>query len=64
LIPTLITRQQLPFSAPDGTPMSYSLDWKEGGRTLEGHETLRGAGVKEGDRLYLVPEVEGSIPKA
>jgi len=54
----------LPFTAPDGTALGYSLEWREGGRRLEDHETLIGAGVKEGDRLYLVPEIGVSIPKA
>ena len=35
IIPNIITKMQLPVTAPDGTPMSYSLDHKEGGKRLQ-----------------------------
>jgi hypothetical protein len=57
LIRELIRRQQLPMRAPDGTPMAYSVHWKEGGRQLNDGESLFYAGVKEGDHLFLVPEI-------
>jgi len=44
-------------TAPDGTPMSYSLDHKEGGKRLQEEQTLPDAGVKEGDHLIVYPEI-------
>jgi len=57
IIPNIITKMQLPATAPDGTPMSYSLDHKEGGKRLQETQTLEGAGVKEGDHLIVYPEI-------
>ena len=34
VIPNIITKMNLPATSPDGQPMSYSLDHKEGGRRL------------------------------
>ena len=44
-------------TSPDGQPMSYSLDHKEGGRRLLEHQTLVEAGVQNGDHLIVYPEV-------
>jgi type VII secretion system (Wss) protein YukD len=57
IIPNIITKMQLPITAPDGTPMSYSLDHKEGGKRLLETQTLPEAGVKEGDHLICYPEI-------
>lgn len=57
ILPNIITKMQLPATAPDGTPMSYSLDHKEGGRRLQETQTLPEAGVKEGDHLIIFPEI-------
>lgn len=57
IVPNIITKMQLPITAPDGTPMSYSLDHKEGGRRLQETQTLVDAGVKEGDHLIVYPEI-------
>jgi hypothetical protein len=57
IIPSVVTRLQLPITAPDGTPVAYSLDHKEGGRRLHEDETLAAAGVQTGDHLILYPEV-------
>lgn len=57
IIPNIITKMQLPATAPDGTPMSYSLDHKEGGRRLQETQTLAEAGVKEGEHLIVYPEI-------
>ena len=35
----------LPVMGPDGQPMSYSLDHKEGGKRLREDDTLPQAGV-------------------
>lgn len=57
IIPTIITKMQLPVTAPDGTPMSYSLDHKEGGKRLLETQTMPDAGIKEGDHLIVYPEI-------
>lgn len=57
IIPSIITKMQLPVTMPDGTPTSYSLDHKEGGKRLLENQTLPDAGVKEGDHLIVYPEV-------
>ena len=57
MLPSVVTRLQLPITAPDGTPVAYSLDHKEGGRRLREDESLDTAGVRDGDHLILYPEV-------
>lgn len=57
ILPNIITKMQLPVTSPDGTPMSYSLDHKEGGRRLQENQTLPEAGVKEGEHLLIFPEI-------
>ena len=41
ILPNIITKMNLPTTSPDGQPMSYSLDHKEGGRRLLESQTLR-----------------------
>jgi len=57
ILANIITKMNLPMNGPDGNPLSYSLDHKEGGRRLREDETLEGAGVGQGDRLILYPEI-------
>jgi hypothetical protein len=57
VIPNIITKMNLPATSPDGQPMSYSLDHKEGGRRLLESWTLVEAGVQNGDHLIVYPEV-------
>lgn len=57
ILPNIITKMSLPVTAPDGTPMSYSLDHKEGGKRLQEGQTLPEAGVKSGDHLIVFPEI-------
>ncbi len=57
ILPNIITKMQLPVTAPDGTPMVYGLDHKEGGKRLQEGQTLPDAGVKEGDHLIVYPEI-------
>jgi hypothetical protein len=65
VLPNLITKLNLPVMGPDGRPMSYSLDHKEGGRRLREDETLPEAGVANGDHLIIYPEiVAGGIATA
>jgi hypothetical protein len=62
ILPNIITRMNLPTTSPDGQPMSYSLDHKEGGRRLAEHMTLVEAGVRSGDVLIVYPEVVAGGP--
>ena len=57
ILPNIITKMQLPVTAPDGTPMSYSLDHKEGGKRLLEDQPLQMQGVKEGDHCIVFPEI-------
>ena len=57
IVPMIITKMQLPAISPDGTPMSYSLDHKEGGKRLVETQALLEAGVQEGDHLIVYPEI-------
>jgi hypothetical protein len=64
IVPAIITKMSLPITAPDGTPMSYSLDHKEGGKRLQEAQTLPDAGVKEGDHLIVYPEIVAGCTEA
>jgi hypothetical protein len=57
IIPNIITKMNLPATSPDGQPMSYALDHKEGGRRLLETWTLVEAGIHDGDHLIVYPEV-------
>ncbi|MEZ6093478.1 MAG: EsaB/YukD family protein [Pirellulaceae bacterium] len=57
ILPSIITKMNLPVIGPDGQPMSYSLDYKEGGRRLLEDETLVAAGVQDGHHLIIYPEI-------
>jgi hypothetical protein len=57
ILPNIITKMNLPVVGPDGQPMSYSLDHKEGGRRLNEDQTLVSAGVGDGDHLIVYPEI-------
>lgn len=57
ILPSIITKMSLPVIGPDGQPMSYSLDHKEGGRRLYEDETLVAANVSDGDHLIIYPEI-------
>src|SRR6056300_62066 len=57
ILPNIITKMNLPMIGPDGQPMSYSLDHKEGGRRLRDDQTLIEAQVGEGDHLIVYPEI-------
>lgn len=57
ILPNIITKLSLPVLGPDGQPMSYSLDHKEGGKRLREGETLTVAGVRDGDHLIVYPEI-------
>lgn len=57
ILPNVITKMNLPVVGPDGQPMSYSLDHKEGGKRLLESQTLPAAGVGNGDHLIVYPEI-------
>ncbi|MBM3998385.1 MAG: hypothetical protein FJ297_02385 [Planctomycetes bacterium] len=57
ILPNIITRMNLPVMGPDGQPMSYSLDHKEGGNRLREDQTLIDASVRDGDHLIVYPEI-------
>ena len=57
ILPNIITKMNLPTTSPDGQPMSYSLDHKEGGKRLVESQTLLEASVQNGDHLIVYPEV-------
>ena len=57
ILPNIITKMNLPVMGPDGQPMSYSLDHKEGGKRLREDQTLMDASVNDGDHLIVYPEI-------
>lgn len=57
ILPNIITKMNLPVTGPDGQPMSYSLDHKEGGKRLGEEQTLIEAEVEDGDHLIVYPEI-------
>ncbi len=62
ILPNVITKLSLPVIGPDGNPISYSLDHREGGKRLLESQTLPEAQVKNGDHLVIYPEmVAGAV---
>lgn len=57
ILPNIVTKMNLPVMGPDGQPMSYSLDHKEGGQRLREDQTLVEAQVQDGDHLIVYPEI-------
>ena len=57
ILPNIITKMNLPVMGPDGQPMSYSLDHKEGGKRLHEDQNLVEARVNDGDHLIVYPEI-------
>lgn len=57
ILPNIITKMNLPVMGPDGQPMSYSLDHKEGGKRLREEQTLPDASVLDGHHLIVYPEI-------
>lgn len=57
ILPNIITKMSLPTTSPDGQPLSYSLDHKEGGKRLLEDQPLQMQGVKEGDHCIVFPEI-------
>ena len=57
ILPSVITKMNLPVTGPDGNPLSYSLDHREGGKRLREDDTLPVAGVLDGHHLIVYPEI-------
>jgi hypothetical protein len=57
LIARLIGILRLPLVGPDGQPLSYKFHHRASGRQLRDEDTLRAAGVSDGDQLRLVAEI-------
>lgn len=53
----LIEKMNLPRQSPDGQWMSYKFHHRATGRQLLDRQTLREAGVRDGDVLRLQPEI-------
>ena len=53
----LVEKVKLPSVGPDGNMISYKFVHKASGRQLLETQTLREAGVKDGDVLRLQPEI-------
>jgi uncharacterized ubiquitin-like protein YukD len=57
ILVVLIEKMKLPRQSPDGQLMSYKFHHKASGRQLLDGQTLKDAGVQEGDVLRLQPEI-------
>lgn len=55
LLPQLVNKLGLPLLDAGGRIVTYNLSYKN--RRLREEETLEGAGVSNGDRIYIVPEM-------
>ncbi len=51
LIPALISKMSLPAN------VNYKIQHKQSGKQLEDNDTLKSAGVKDGDTLRLIPDI-------
>jgi len=57
ILVVLVEKMNLPLNSPDGQLMSYKFHHKATGMQLLDTQTLRDAGVKEGDVLRIQPEI-------
>ncbi len=57
LLAVLLEKMRFPQFAPDGQPLSYKLHHRASGKQLLDEQTLRSAGVKDGDVLRLQAEI-------
>jgi uncharacterized ubiquitin-like protein YukD len=57
LLVVLVEKLSLPRQSPDGQLMSYKFHHRATGRQLLDHQSLRDAGVVDGDVLRLQPEI-------
>ncbi len=57
VLAVLVDRMKLPRNSPDGQLMSYKFHHKASGMQLLDTQTLKDAGVSEGDILRIQPEI-------
>ncbi len=57
LLVVLVDKLNLPRNSPDGQLMSYKFHHRATGRQLLDNQSLRDAGVVDGDVLRLQPEI-------
>ncbi len=57
----LVERLSLPRQSPDGQLMSYKFHHKASGRQLLDTQSLRDAGVRDGDILRIQPEITAGV---
>lgn len=58
ILATLVEKMGLPAVDPAGQPITYHLDHKQSGRRLRPDQTLKEAGVQNGDVLRVFPRIE------
>jgi uncharacterized ubiquitin-like protein YukD len=57
ILVVLADKMNLPKNSPDGQLMSYKFHHKASGMQLLDSQTLREAGVTDGDVLRILPEI-------
>jgi hypothetical protein len=57
ILVVLAEKLDLPRQSPDGQPMSYKFHHRESGCQILDRQTLRDAGVNDGDVLRIQPEI-------
>lgn len=57
VLAVLVDRMELPRNSPDGQLMSYKFHHKASGMQLLDTQSLKDAGVREGDILRIQPEI-------
>ena len=57
ILAVLLEKMNFPQYAPDGQLLSYKFHHRASGKQLLDNQTLREAGVKDGDVLRLQPEI-------
>lgn len=57
VLAVLVDRMELPRNSPDGQLMSYKFHHKSSGMQLLDTQSLKDAGVREGDILRIQPEI-------
>lgn len=65
ILATLVEKMGLPAVDPAGQPITYHLDHKQSGKRLRPDQTLKEAGVQNGDVLRVFPRIEagGASPR-
>jgi len=63
VLAVLVDRMKLPRNSPDGQLMSYKFHHKASGMQLLDAQSLKEAGVSEGDILRIQPEITAGGPR-